>query len=54
MTPFDRIIRIFLDSVGIGALPCAATYGETGLNTLGNKPASGTEILIYSEVCGLG
>src|SRR5216684_4285843 len=36
MTPFDRIIWIVLDSVGIGALPDAAGYGDTGRNTLGH------------------
>ncbi len=36
------------------ALPDAATYGDTGRDTLGNKPASGTKNLIYGEVCGLG
>jgi len=36
VTPFDRIIWIVLDSVGIGALPDAADYGDTGRNTLGH------------------
>jgi phosphopentomutase len=54
MTPFDRIIWTVLDSVGIGALPDAAAYGDTACNTLGNKPTSGTEILIDGEVCCLG
>src|SRR3989442_14616180 len=36
MTPFDRIIWIVLDSVGIGALPDAADYGDTSRNTLGH------------------
>jgi phosphopentomutase len=37
MTPqFDRVIWIVLDSVGIGALPDAADYGDTGRNTLGH------------------
>ncbi len=36
MTPFDRIIWIVLDSAGIGALPDAADYGDTGRNTLGH------------------
>src|SRR2546428_13144722 len=36
MAPFDRIIWIVLDSVGIGALPDAADYGDTGRNTLGH------------------
>jgi phosphopentomutase len=33
---FARIIWIVLDSVGIGALPDAADYGDVGRNTLGH------------------
>jgi phosphopentomutase len=33
---FSRVIVIVLDSVGIGALDDAATYGDEGSNTLGN------------------
>lgn len=33
---YDRVIVIVLDSVGIGALPDAADYGDTGSHTLGN------------------
>ena len=33
---FDRAIVIVLDSVGIGELPDAATYGDQGSDTLGN------------------
>ena len=36
MTQFDRVIWIVLDSVGIGALPDAEEYGDTGRNTLGH------------------
>jgi phosphopentomutase len=36
MATFDRIIWIVLDSVGIGALPDAADYDDTGRNTLGH------------------
>jgi phosphopentomutase len=36
MYPFSRVIVIVLDSVGIGELPDAATYGDQGSNTLGN------------------
>lgn len=32
----SRVILIVLDSVGIGALPDAAQYGDEGANTLGN------------------
>jgi phosphopentomutase len=33
---FTRVILIVLDSVGIGALPDAAAYGDEGSHTLGN------------------
>ena len=36
MTPFERIIWIVLDSVGIGELPDAADYGDIGRTTLGH------------------
>ncbi|HKW57296.1 MAG TPA: phosphopentomutase [Candidatus Acidoferrum sp.] len=36
MDKFERIIWIVLDSVGIGELPDAADYGDTGRNTLGH------------------
>ena len=36
MTSFARAIVIVLDSVGVGALPDAAAYGDQGSNTLGN------------------
>jgi phosphopentomutase len=36
MKKFDRVIWIVLDSVGIGELPDAAEYGDTGRNTLGH------------------
>jgi phosphopentomutase len=34
--PFSRVIWIVLDSVGIGAMPDAAAYGDEGSDTLGN------------------
>ncbi|MBV9269011.1 MAG: phosphopentomutase [Acidobacteriaceae bacterium] len=34
--PFQRVIWIVLDSVGIGAMPDAAEYGDVGSDTLGN------------------
>ena len=34
--PFGRVIWIVLDSVGIGEMPDAAAYGDTGSDTLGN------------------
>ena len=33
---FRRVVWIVLDSVGIGALPDAAAYGDTGADTLGH------------------
>jgi phosphopentomutase len=36
MAPLERIIWIVLDSVGIGALPDAADYGDVGRDTLGH------------------
>jgi phosphopentomutase len=36
MSPFKRVIWIVLDSVGIGAMPDAAEYGDVGSDTLGN------------------
>jgi phosphopentomutase len=33
---FNRVIWIVLDSVGIGAMPDAAAYGDTGSDTLGH------------------
>ncbi len=33
---FNRVIWIVLDSVGIGAMPDAASYGDEGSDTLGN------------------
>jgi phosphopentomutase len=40
MANFDRVIWIVLDSVGIGALPDAADYDDTGRNTLGHIAGS--------------
>jgi phosphopentomutase len=37
---FSRVIWIVLDSVGIGPLPDAADYGDTGRNTLGHIASS--------------
>ena len=36
MARFERVVWIVLDSVGIGALPDAADYGDVGRNTLGH------------------
>src|SRR5580693_3294334 len=36
MARFDKVIWVVLDSVGIGALPDAAEYGDVGRTTLGH------------------
>ncbi len=36
MGSFERVILIMLDSVGIGAMPDAAAYGDAGRDTLGH------------------
>jgi phosphopentomutase len=36
MTPFNRVLLIVIDSVGVGAAPDAAEYGDAGSDTLGN------------------
>jgi phosphopentomutase len=35
-SPFERVVWIVLDSVGIGELPDAADYGDVGRDTLGH------------------
>lgn len=45
MPNFGRVIWIVLDSVGIGALPDAADYGDVGRNTLGHIAESRALIL---------
>jgi phosphopentomutase len=40
MAPFERIVWIVLDSVGIGALPDAGEYGDVGRDTLGHVTES--------------
>ena len=34
--PFGRAIVIVMDSVGVGELPDAGSYGDQGSNTIGN------------------
>ncbi|HWQ89842.1 MAG TPA: phosphopentomutase [Desulfitobacteriaceae bacterium] len=48
-----RVIIIVLDSVGIGELPDAATYGDCGSNTLGNMACS-LDGLHLPNLAGLG
>ena len=40
MRKYDRIFVVVLDSVGIGAMPDAADYGDTGADTLGHISAT--------------
>ncbi len=52
---FNRIIVLVLDSVGIGAAPDAAEYGDDGVNTLANIARSqGGLFLPNLERMGLG
>ncbi len=44
LTPVKRVVLIVLDSVGVGALPDAAAYGDAGTNTLAHTARA---------VCGL-
>jgi phosphopentomutase len=52
MFPFQRIIWIVLDSVGIGELPDAADYGDVGRTTLGHIAES--RPLNIPNLVGLG
>lgn len=55
MSKINRIVLIVLDSVGIGALPDAANYGDEGANTLGHiAKAVGGLNLPHLEELGLG
>jgi len=38
--PFNRVVLIVLDSVGIGEMPDAADYGDRGADTLGHALGS--------------
>ena len=50
---FERVLLIILDGVGIGALPDADLYGDTGSNTLGNL-ARAVGGLDLPNLAGLG
>ena len=53
--PFDRVILIILDGLGVGELPDAAEYGDTGSDTLGHTAeAVGGLNLPNLERLGLG
>ena len=49
-----RIFLIVLDSVGAGALPDAAAYGDAGANTLGHIIEKAHPHLPNMEAMGLG
>src|SRR5580698_10399508 len=49
---FQRVIWIVLDSVGIGEMPDAAAYGDTGSDTLGN--IARRRFLRLPNLCRLG
>ena len=39
MRKYRRIFLVVLDSLGVGAMPDAAAYGDAGTNTLGHIAA---------------
>jgi phosphopentomutase len=49
----QRVILIVLDSLGIGALPDAAAFGDQGADTLGHIAASQKDMAL-PELCRLG
>ncbi len=51
---FSRVIWIVLDSVGIGAMPDAAAYGDSGSDTLGNIDRQRPLALPNLQRLGLG
>ena len=52
MSEFNRVVWIVLDSVGIGAMPDAADYGDVGSDTLGNIARQ--RPLQLPNLCALG
>ncbi|HYE83837.1 MAG TPA: phosphopentomutase [Clostridia bacterium] len=51
----NRVILIVMDSVGVGELPDAGTYGDSGSNTLGNIAGSIKDFRLENlEALGLG
>ena len=54
LIPFPRVILIVLDSVGCGELPDAASYGDSGSNTLGNIAARVPLRIPHLRSLGLG
>ncbi len=54
MTKFNRIVLIVLDSLGIGAMPDAASWGDAGADTLGHILESRKVNLPNLQKLGLG
>lgn len=50
--PFQRIAVLVLDSLGVGALPDAAAFGDAGADTLGHTVEAAAPRLPH--LCGLG
>ena len=53
-TKFNRIVLIVLDSVGIGAMPDAESWGDAGADTLGNILKTRRVNLPNLQTMGLG
>ncbi|HSQ20628.1 MAG TPA: phosphopentomutase [Blastocatellia bacterium] len=53
-SPFNRIVLMVLDSVGIGEMPDAADYGDLGADTLGHVLASREVHIPHLRQIGLG
>ena len=53
-SPFARVILVVLDSVGIGAMPDAAAWGDAGADTLGHILAARRVELPNLAAYGLG
>jgi phosphopentomutase len=54
LSPFTRAIVIVLDSVGIGELPDASAYGDTGSDTVGNVASRVPLRIAALRALGLG
>jgi phosphopentomutase len=52
--PFDRIVLVVLDSLGMGEMPDAAAWGDAGSDTLGHICASREVRLPNLQALGLG
>ncbi|HEX8459234.1 MAG TPA: phosphopentomutase [Pyrinomonadaceae bacterium] len=53
-TPFERIVLVVLDSLGMGEMPDAAAWGDAGADTLGHICASREVRLPNLQAYGLG